>query len=120
MQEMLANPAVQGGLAPFIAALTVAALLAPFRLGGLAVVAAFATAVYFIAGFTFEPLTATRKIILLGFAAPLAGIDLLVEADLETSAGDILPATDGGAARRDFASDADTAALAPRGLVSIG
>src|SRR2546421_279784 len=74
MQEMLANPAVQGGLAPFIAALTVTALLAPFRLGGLAVVAAFATAVYFIAGFTFEPLTATRKIILLGFAAPLAGI----------------------------------------------
>src|SRR5256885_14679506 len=71
---MLANPAVQGGLAPFIAALTVAALFAPFRLGGLAVVAAFATAVYFIAGFTFEPLTATRKIILLGFAAPLAGI----------------------------------------------
>src|SRR2546430_14887003 len=74
MQEMLANPAVQGGLAPFIAALTVTALLAPFRLGGLAVVAAFATAVYFIAGFTFEPLTATRKIILLGFAAPLAGL----------------------------------------------
>src|SRR5204863_197146 len=72
--EMLANPAVQGGLAPFIAALVVAALLAPLRLGGLAVVAAFATAVYFIAGFTFEPLTATRKIILLGLAAPLAGI----------------------------------------------
>ncbi len=74
MQEMLANPAVQGGLAPFIAALVVAALLAPFRLGGLAVVAAFATAVYFIAGFTFAPLTATRKIILLGLAAPLVGI----------------------------------------------
>src|SRR6267378_672803 len=74
MQEMLANPAVQGGLAPFVAALIVAALLAPIRLGGLAVVAAFATAVYFIAGFTFSPLTATRKIILLGFAAPLAGI----------------------------------------------
>lgn len=74
MQEMLTNPAVQGGLAPFVAALIVAALLAPFRLGGLAVVAAFATAVYFVAGFTFEPLTATRKIILLGLAAPLAGI----------------------------------------------
>src|SRR3979490_1162448 len=74
MQEMFANPAVQGGLAPFVAALIVAALLAPIRLGGLAVVAAFATAVYFIAGFTFSPLTATRKIILLGFAAPLAGI----------------------------------------------
>src|SRR5437867_3530397 len=74
MQEMLANPAVQGVLAPFIAALIVAALLAPLRLGGLAVVAAFATAVYFIAGFTFAPLTATRKIVLLGLAAPLAGI----------------------------------------------
>src|SRR5260221_13939820 len=74
MKEMLANPAVQGGLAPFAAALIVAALLSPFRLGGLAVVAAFATAVYFIAGFTFSPLTATRKIILVGFAAPLAGI----------------------------------------------
>ncbi len=74
MQEMLANPAVQGGLAPFVAALIAAALLAPFRLGGLAVVAAFATAVYFIAGFDFAPLTATRKIILLGLAAPLAGI----------------------------------------------
>ena len=74
MQELLANPFVQGGLAPFVAALMVAALLAPFRLGGLAVVAAFATAVYFIAGFTFSPLTATRKIILLGLAAPLAGV----------------------------------------------
>ena len=74
MQEMFANPAVQGGLAPFVAALIVAALLAPIRLAGLAVVAAFATAVYFIAGFTFSPLTATRKIILLGLAAPLAGI----------------------------------------------
>ena len=74
MQEMFANPAVQGGLAPFIAGLIVATLLHRFRLGGLAVVAAFATAVYFIAGFTFAPLTATRKIILLGLAAPLAGI----------------------------------------------
>ena len=74
MQEMFANPAVQGAVAPFIAGLIVAALLNRFRLGGLAVVAAFATAVYFIAGFTFAPLTATRKIILLGLAAPVAGI----------------------------------------------
>src|SRR5260221_13438183 len=74
MQEMLANPAVQGGLAPFVAALIAAALLAPSGLGALAVVAAFATAVYSIAGFDFAPLPATRKIILLGLAAPLAGI----------------------------------------------
>jgi hypothetical protein len=74
MQELFANPAVQGGAAPFVAGLIVAVLLRRFRLGGLAVVAAFATAVYFIAGFSFTPLSATRKIILLGFAAPLAGM----------------------------------------------
>src|SRR5258708_15551514 len=71
---MVGKPAGRGGRGPFAAAVIVAALLAPSRLGGLAVVAAFATAVYFIAGFTFEPLTATRKIILLGLAAPVAGI----------------------------------------------
>lgn len=74
MNDLLANPAVQGGVAPFVAGLIAAVLLGRFRLGGLAVVAAFATAVYFIAGFAFSPLTATRKIILLGFAAPVAGI----------------------------------------------
>jgi hypothetical protein len=74
MQEMFANPAVQGGIAPFAAGLVIAVLLNRFRLGGLAVVAAFAVAVYFIAGFAFAPLTATRKIILLGLAAPVAGI----------------------------------------------
>ena len=74
MQELLANPAVQGGVVPFIAGLIAAVLLGRFRLGGLAVVAAFAAAVYFIAGISFTPLTATRKIILLGLLAPLAGI----------------------------------------------
>jgi len=74
MQELLANPAVQGGAAPFAAGLVAAVLLGRFRLGGLAVVAAFATAVYFIAGFGFTPLSATRKIILLGLIAPLVGI----------------------------------------------
>ncbi len=65
---------MQGGVAPFIVGLVVTLLLQSVRLGGLAVVAAFATAVYFVAGFTFSPLTATRKVILLGFAAPLIGI----------------------------------------------
>jgi hypothetical protein len=74
VSELLANPAVQGGVAPFVVGLIVTVLLGRFRLGGLAVAAAFATAVYFIAGFTFTPLSATRKIILLGLAAPLAGI----------------------------------------------
>jgi len=61
-------------VAPFVAGLIVTVLLGRFRLGGLAVTAAFATAVYFIAGFGFTPLSATRKIILLGLAAPVVGI----------------------------------------------
>jgi hypothetical protein len=65
---------VQAGVAPFVVAPIVALLLLSFRLGGLAVVAAFAIAVYFVAGFTFTPLTATRKIILLGLFSPVIGI----------------------------------------------
>ena len=74
MNDILNNPAVQGGVAPFVAALIVALVLGRARLGGLAIVAAFATAVFFIAGFNFTPLTATRKIILLGLTAPIVGI----------------------------------------------
>lgn len=74
MNELLNHPAVQGGLAPFAAALLVALVLGRVRLGGLSVVAAFATTVFFVAGFSFTPLTATRKIILLGFAAPIVGV----------------------------------------------
>ena len=74
MEALLAHPAVQGGVAPFVVALVVMLLLHRIRLGGLAAVAAFATAVYFVAGFTFTPLTVTRKIILAGLLAPLIGI----------------------------------------------
>jgi hypothetical protein len=74
VNDILNHPAVQGGAAPLVAAMVVALTLGRVRLGGLAVVAAFATAVYFIAGFSFTPLTATRKIILLGLAAPVVGL----------------------------------------------
>jgi len=75
-EEFFGHPAVQGGVAPFVVGLVVTLLLQSVRLGGLAVVAAFATAVYFVAGFTFSPLTATRKIVLLGLAAPVVGISI--------------------------------------------
>lgn len=74
MEDLLSNPAVQGGVAPFMVALVVALLLRPLRLGGLAVLAAFLTAMYFVSGLTFTPLTATRKIVVLGISAPLVGI----------------------------------------------
>jgi hypothetical protein len=78
VENLLNDPAVryalQGGVAPFVAALLVALLLQRVRLAGLALVAAFCTSVYFFADFGFTPLTVTRKIVLLGIAAPLAGI----------------------------------------------
>jgi hypothetical protein len=78
VEDFFNNPEVllvlQGGVVPFVAAFIVMLLLQSVRLGGLAVVAAFCTVVYFFAAFSFTPLTATRKIILLGIASPIVGI----------------------------------------------
>ncbi len=76
MQEWLANPAVQAGIAPFITALISAALLR--KLGwywaGGALVAGFAVAVYLSTGFQFEPWTSTRKIVALTLGAAALGL----------------------------------------------
>lgn len=74
MEEILNHPAVQAGVAPFVAGLLVAGLLGPLRAGGLAAAAGFLTAVFLISGFQFSPLTATRKVILLGMLAPAVGL----------------------------------------------
>lgn len=74
MEEFFSHPAVQGGVAPFVVGLVLAGLLYRLRLGGLALIGAFFTAVYFVAGFALTPLTATRKIFLLSLAAPVVGI----------------------------------------------
>ena len=74
MNELLNHPAVQGGVAPFVAALIVVLVLGRLRLGGLALVAAFCTAVYLVSGFAFTPLTAARKIVLLALATPVIGL----------------------------------------------
>lgn len=78
MNEFLSQPALQSSLIPFCVALAMAAslLAGAKRWSGLAVVAGFYAAVYLIAGFEFAPLTSTRKILLLGIAALLAGIAL--------------------------------------------
>lgn len=73
MHALMNHPAVQGGLAPFLVALIAAELFQRLRLSGLAVIAGFATTVYLVSGFAFEPLTATRKIVLLGLAASILG-----------------------------------------------
>ncbi len=74
--ELLDNPAVQGGVAPLVVALIVAAVLARTRFAGRAIVAGYATCIALSTGFGFSPLTASRKIVLLGLLAPVAGIAL--------------------------------------------
>jgi hypothetical protein len=74
MEAFLANPAVQGGVAPFVVGLIVVATLAKLKLAGLAVTAGFAVAVALASGLTFTPLTAVRKVVLLGLLAPVAGM----------------------------------------------
>jgi hypothetical protein len=74
VNDLLNHPAVQGGLAPFVTALIVTLVLGRVRLGGLAVVVAVCTTVYLVSGFVFEPLSATRKIVVLALAAPVIGL----------------------------------------------
>jgi len=73
LQELLRNPVVQSSAVPFLAALVAAALLYQVRLEGLAAVAGFLAAVALIGNFALEPLTATRKIVIVGTAAALLG-----------------------------------------------
>jgi hypothetical protein len=74
MPEFLQHPAIQGGLAPFAAALVVAAILARTKFAGLAILAAYLCVVALTVGFGFSPLTVSRKILALGLAAPAIGI----------------------------------------------
>ena len=74
MQDLLNNPAVQGGFAPFLVALVAAFALFSVRLAGLAIVAALGTAVCLIGGFAFPPASAQQKILLISLAVPLLGI----------------------------------------------
>lgn len=78
MHEFLHHPAVQGGLVPFVVALISAELLQRLRLSGLATVLAFAATVYLVSGFSFEPLTASRKIVLLGIGASAVAVALML------------------------------------------
>lgn len=79
MQELLNHPAVQAGLAPFLVALVTAELFRRMKLSGLVIIAGFAITVYLASNFSFSPLTASRKIVLLGLASTLFALllDLL-------------------------------------------
>jgi hypothetical protein len=74
MNELLQNPLFQSVILPFIVALIVAELFQRIKLSGLAVIAAFCSAIYFTNDFVFWPLTATRKLILVAIMAASVGL----------------------------------------------
>ncbi len=75
MTTLFDYPEVQSFVLPLLAALLVGALTQRFGWThrGLGMIAGFIVTVFFVNGVEFQPLTATRKIILLGIAAALIG-----------------------------------------------
>lgn len=74
MNELLANPAVQSSVAPFLAGLIVAGALFPLRLAGLAAAAGFFATVYLVGDFNLESLDSKRRVVLVAVAAPVLGV----------------------------------------------
>jgi hypothetical protein len=74
LQQLLNNPAVQAGFAPFLVALITAELFQRVKLSGLAIIAGFAVTVYLASNFSIDPLTASRKIVLLGLISAALGL----------------------------------------------
>jgi hypothetical protein len=74
LQQLLNNPAVQAGFAPFLVALITAELFQRIKLSGLAIIAGFAVTVYLASDFSIDPLTASRKIVMLGLISAALGL----------------------------------------------
>jgi hypothetical protein len=74
MDAWLSDPMVQASLAPFVAAFLTALVFFKVRLGGLAAATGLYTTVYLAGGLSFTPLTATRKLLLLGIVAAAIGV----------------------------------------------
>jgi hypothetical protein len=71
---MLSNPAVQGGIAPLLAGFVVALALSRTRFAGLAILAGYVVMIALTSGFSFTPLSTSRKILVIGLVAPLLGL----------------------------------------------
>lgn len=78
MEQWSSNPIVQSAVIPLVVALTAALMLRFLRWywAGLATMAGFYAAVYFISGFEFFPLRSTSKILVLGLVAIVVGLVL--------------------------------------------
>lgn len=104
MTELLQNPVIQSSALPFVAGLLAAAILFPLRLGGLAAAAGFAATVAMVGNFALDPLTVTRKIVVVGAAAAAFGALADLAFKPTRSAGIVLGAVFAGATLWVFSS----------------
>jgi hypothetical protein len=74
MSTLFDAPMFQAGIAPFVVAALVAALLGRTRVSGLALVAALAATLMLTTGISFTPLSASRKALLLVLLAPAVAL----------------------------------------------
>ena len=75
MEDWLNNPAVQGGIAPFIIGLLIAGVFMKARnIAALALIAGVLTTVFLTTGISFDPLTSTRKIVLILILIPIVAL----------------------------------------------
>lgn len=72
---LLDHPAIQSGVAPFFCALIVAGIFYRINVvAGLSIIVGFAVSVLLSTGFAFDPLTSTRKLMLIVLIAPVLGV----------------------------------------------
>jgi hypothetical protein len=76
MSTLFDDPMFQAGIAPFVVAALVAALLGRTRVSGLAIVAALVTTLLLTTGISFTPLSASRKALVLVLLAPAIALAL--------------------------------------------
>ncbi len=76
IETLLANPAIQGGIMPFVVAGILLLVGRPLgaRAAGVAVLVAFLLAALFAIGFTFTPMTSTRRLVVLAALALPVGL----------------------------------------------
>ena len=74
LAQWLDHPAVQGALAPLVVALLVALALWRTRFAWLAIVAGYLVMLLLSGDFAFDPLTAARKVSLVGLVSAAAGL----------------------------------------------
>jgi hypothetical protein len=74
VQALLEHPAIQAGVVPLVVALIVAAVLCRTRYAWLAIIAGYAAMIALTTGFSFTPLTASRKLVLVVVLSAAAGM----------------------------------------------